>query len=456
MIDHSDDQTPYNQFIANLSHGRFLLKGQRAQESIAYLTRAIELSPNSDYEAFLLIDLANAQAKTGEYSAAEISLQRYSQLAETATSAANYAKRNIGETRALIAAGRGKYEESLDLYKQFSDQQVLFYKDGLSADRRSANRRVLLSQELAEKEVEKAELQLALDQSRLARQRVLNQIYLGLIFLAALIVFAAVVIARKMANLNERLKVANATIAEKSKIKSDLLAMFSHEMLTPLNGIIPLADVLQQREGDGKKRDLLKMIEQNGAELTRKIKDIIMISNPDDQKNNPIRLDVETFLQRTLAKYRADLTDGVVFNVHMDHAVPAELYLDKTRLQTIVKALLSNAFKYTAQGEVRLSVYINDEGVPMMEISDTGKGMPSHNVGNMLRPFEQASLSINRDNQGLGLGLSIVRLQCFVMGAVLNVTSEEGVGTIVKIAFPQSTAQEAGALNENVTLKQVA
>ena len=147
-------------------------------------------------------------------------------------------------------------------------------------------------------------------------------------------------------------------------------------------------------------------------------------------------LDVKQFLQQTGEEYSIDLADGIAFNVHMGHLVPQTLYLDKTRLQTIVAALL----KYTTQGEIRLSVYMkeDDDEVSVLEISDTGKGMPRNNVGNMLKSFEQASLSINRDNHGLGLGLSIVRLQCLVMGADLDVQSEENVGTVVKISFPKA------------------
>ena len=456
LVSDLNGASDYDVFIANMSHGRFLLKNNMPKESIQYLMKALELVSYLEYEAILWIDLANAQAKSGLLQAAETSLENYNEIAAQTTSAPQYARRYSGETRALIATSKHQYKEALDEYKIYVSEQITFYKDGLSADRRAANRRVLLSQELAENELEKAELKLALDQARLARQHVINKIYLGLIFLSALILIVAVIVARKMGNLNAELRVANATVIEKSKVKSDLLAMFSHEMLTPLNGIIPLADVLQQSEGDSKKRNLLKMIEQNGAELTRKIKDIIMISNPSDQKNNPAFLGIENFLQNTLAEYNDGVKDAVKFNVHMDHAVPETLYLDKTRLQTIVKALLSNAFKYTAQGEVRLSIYMKDGTVPVMEISDTGKGMPSHNVGNMLRPFEQASLSINRDNQGLGLGLSIVRLQCLVMEAELDVKSEENVGTVVRILFPKCTAHLTDERIDETIIKQVA
>ncbi|MEP6343707.1 MAG: HAMP domain-containing sensor histidine kinase [Maricaulaceae bacterium] len=456
LVNNLDGASNYDVFIANLSHGRFLLKDNRPKESIQYLTQAIKQAPNLEYEAILWIDLANAQAKSGLLESAETSLEQYNKIAEQTVSAPQYARRYSGETRALIASSKLQYKDALAEYKIYVSEQIKYYKDGLSADRRASNRRVLLSQELAENELEKAELKLALDQSRLARQHVINKIYLGLIFLSALILIVAVIVARKMGNLNAKLRVANATVIEKSKVKSDLLAMFSHEMLTPLNGIIPLADVLQQSEGDRKKRNLLKMIEQNGAELTRKIKDIIMISNPSDQKNNPVFLDIESFLQSTLVEYSDGLKDAVKFNVHMDHSVPERLHLDKSRLQTVVKALLSNAFKYTTQGEVRLSIYMKDGTVPVMEISDTGKGMPSHNVGNMLRPFEQASLSINRDNQGLGLGLSIVRLQCLVMEAELDVKSEENVGTVVKILFPKGLAHLMDNTDDDTGLKRVA
>ena len=440
LIEYSNNETPYNQFIANLSHGRFLLKADRPQESIDYIKQAIKLATQDEYKAFLLIDLANAQAKVGLFDDAESSLERYTELSRNAANAVNYAERNIEETLALVAAGNKQHKDAFEHLKQYTSKQISYFKEGLSSDRRQANRRVLLSQELAEKDVETAKLQLELEQAKLAKQRSLIKFYLTLLAIGIAIAVAALVFARKLASLNRRLKIASAEAEENAKIKSQLMAMFSHEMLTPLNGIIPLADILGASEADNNKKRLLKTIEVNGQALAQKINDIIILANPQDQTSNPSHISVKPFLHEALLQHHPLKPDNVEFNVQVSPDTPDSLNFDAGRLRAVISALLSNAFKHTQEGEVRMSIYMDNEAHPVLEITDTGTGMDESQIEDMMKPFGQSSLSMDRNNQGLGLGLTIARLQCLIIGASLNLRSKEDVGTVIQIRLPKPNA----------------
>lgn len=441
LIEYSNNETSYNQFIANLSHGRFLLKADRPQDSIDYLKQAIKLAPQDEYKAFLLIDLANAQAKVGLFDDAESSLKRYADHSKNAVNTVHYAERNIEETLALIAAGNEQHKDAFELLKKYTSKQISYFKEGLSADRRQANRRVILSQELAKKDVETAKLQLELEQAKLAQQRALIKFYLTLLLIGVIISFATLFFVRKLTSLNRQLKVASAEAEENAKIKSQLMAMFSHEMLTPLNGIIPLADVLGGAETDIKKKQLLKTIEVSGQALAQKINDIIILANPQDQTSNPSHISVKSFLHDVLLQHHHLKPENVEFNVRVSPDTPYILNVDAGRLRAIISALISNAFKYTKLGEVRMSVYMSDDAHPVLEITDTGTGMDESQIEDMMKPFGQSSLSMDRNNQGLGLGLTIARLQCLIIGAEFKMRSQEDLGTVIQIKLPNAMNQ---------------
>jgi len=442
MIQNAGQETPYNKFVANLSHGRFLLKVGKPQEAINYLKEAIMLSPQDEYKAFLLVDLANAQAKSRVFTDAKRSLREYEEYAKRTSNANQYASRNLDETKALIAASQKDYEAAFKHQKQYSQVQINFFKDGLSTDRREANRRVLLTEEIAKKNLEKAELQSKLAEETLAKQKAKGRLYVALIAIGFVLTVGSGAFTRRLSKLNKKLKKANEEIVEKSKVKTDLLAMFSHEMLTPLNGIVPLADVLQRGETDQKKKKLLKMIEMSGTELTRKMKDIVLVANPYGQSTNPISVDVERFLYESLSQFHDHTPEGVDLTVQMGKDLPQYLKFDVERVRAAVSALLSNSLKYTDRGRVVLSLYLNEAGRTVIDVMDTGTGIDPARLDDMSKPFGQESLSITRENQGLGLGLTIVRLQCLIMGADFQMESQLGLGTSIRIILPENTADK--------------
>ena len=440
LLEDSKTLSPRDRFIANLSYGRNLIYLKRFDEAQPYIVESIDLAPNDTYEVYARVLLVETLSELGKYD------QARKQISVIEATDVYYSGDSIGEqqkilkSKALIAAGDQKFKKAYGYNKTYSDKKIKDLSQALSNDRRDLHQRVLLSQELSEKELEKAGLQLALDHAKLERQRMINNVYLLLMGLGLIAMIGALLFVRKLGLLNRKLFLANEQVKEKAKIKSELLAMFSHEMLTPLNGIIPLADVLRQSEGDSHKQHLLKTIEANGAELTRKIREIIMVANPDEQVNSPTDVNVKSFLQNSRQEHETDIPAGVAFNVKIAPDMPQTLRLDPERLELIVEALLSNSKKYTKGGEIRMSFYLDVEKRPTLEITDTGHGMPNHHVEEMIKPFGQASLSIDRTNQGLGLGLTIVRLHCAIMNAQFNMQSEEGVGTVTHIIFPRESA----------------
>jgi signal transduction histidine kinase len=436
------NDTPYNKLVANMSHGHFLLKNEQPKKAIPFLERAVKLDKRGQYAFFLNVDLAKAKAKVGDIQQAQFILTHINGFKKLKPTDVKYLDKRIYETKAIISAANGEYERAYNFQKRHTNNQIDYYKSGLSEDRRQANRRVLLSQEIAAKNLEQAELQLQLDREILAKQRARNRLYLALLMIGAMGAVAAVIVLRRLGVLNKKLKLANAEVEEKSKIKTELLAMFSHEMLTPLNGIVPLADILHRGETDPKKKKLLKMIELSGAELSQKMKDIVLVANPQDQSCEPVSVNVKSFLHETLLQFHHQALDGVELKVQMGKTLAETLRFDVERVRAAIYALLSNSLKHTDHGEVVLSLYMNDLGQAIIEVSDTGEGIPAERLEDMIKPFGQASLSITRANQGLGLGLTIVRLQCLIIGADFHMESTLGRGTSVRLTLPPCARAE--------------
>ena len=436
LLDSPEVLTDYDKALAHLSYIQNLMNLDRHQEAINSVDKAFKLAPNKSFEIYMRALLIESLVQNGEFTRAEAEIDLIEKEANLSTGRQSRSREYVAKSKAVLAANNKDFKQAYRRYKNYANKKIKELNQAISNDRRELHQRVLLSQELSEKELEKTSLQRALDKAKIERQRTLNNVYLLLMSLGLIAIIAALLFMRKLGLLNHKLFLANEQVKEKAKVKSELMAMFSHEMLTPLNGIVPLADVLRQSESDRNKQNLLKTIELNGAELTRKIREIIMVANPDEQINNPSEINIKSFLENSQKQHSQDLPDGVKFNVKMERGMPRALYLDAERLETIADALLSNSKKYTKAGEIRMSLYRDPTGRPVLEITDTGHGMPSHHVKEMIKPFGQASLSITRANQGLGLGLTVVRLHCAIMGAEFNVHSQEGVGTVTHIILP--------------------
>jgi len=251
-----------------------------------------------------------------------------------------------------------------------------------------------------------------------------------------------------MAVMREKSK---AEIAEESsKAKSKFLATMSHEIRTPMNAILGITEIQLQNEllPQETKEAFLK-INNSGDLLLHIINDILDLSKIDAEKLKlePVTYNIATLINDIvhLNIIRHD-TKPLSFKLYIDENIPADLIGDEFRIRQILNNLLSNAFKYTNEGEIDLSVTAEfglvNENPPstimlIFRVSDTGQGMTAEQVNKLFDEYTRFNFEANRATEGTGLGMSITRHLVRLMNGTISVESEPGKGSVFTVRLPQ-------------------
>ncbi|WP_343700909.1 HAMP domain-containing protein [Chitinophaga sp.] len=240
-----------------------------------------------------------------------------------------------------------------------------------------------------------------------------------------------------------------------SKYKSEFLANMSHELRTPLNSLLILAQQLyENHDGNLNEKQVryAKTIHSCGDDLIQLINDILDLSKIESGYISTdfikVRIqEVISFVETTFKHISEN--KNLRFSVEIDEKLPQTLETDVQRLNQILKNLLSNAFKFTEKGEVRLRVYQADhqwkmpnanldhaDQVVAFEIRDTGIGISKDKQNIIFEAFQQAEGSTSRKYGGTGLGLSISRGLADLLGGSIELESEAGMGSIFTLYLP--------------------
>ncbi len=255
----------------------------------------------------------------------------------------------------------------------------------------------------------------------------------------------------RQANVNldgkvDELAQANMRLYELNMLKSDFLATMSHELRTPLNSILGFSDVLGSIDSlEEKQKRYVQNIQKSGKTLLEMINDILDLAKIESGK---METRLSDFQVAHVVSAQCDMARPLTErkNIDLETAIDPELpplHQDQARVQQILNNLLSNAIKFTPEGgRITVTVRRDESNFMVLEVSDTGVGIAAEDQQVIFEKFRQGKTAIpggdamTREYSGSGLGLSIVKELCKLLGGEVSVRSELGKGSTFTIRLP--------------------
>jgi len=275
----------------------------------------------------------------------------------------------------------------------------------------------------------------------------------GLTLLAAQLTFTVAFGGQAQRSLDKSLQSQNRLIADlelardqadaADRAKSAFLGSISHELRTPMSGVLGAAQLLAETRLNGRQQEYVGIIRQSGAVLSGLLNDILEMTRvlAEGVHIETAEVDIAALLPRIIEPWSARAAaKGLDFDVEVDPAIPALVLVDPARVTQILNSLLSNALKFTRSGEIRLRLYAErvDEETAQLQIAvhDTGAGISLSDLSRVFDSFGRLDASATESPGGAGLGLSFSRKLAEAMGGNLTVESEFGVGSIFSLIAP--------------------
>ncbi len=250
---------------------------------------------------------------------------------------------------------------------------------------------------------------------------------------------------RQLALGNERLAALRQIAEQAQKTKAAFVAKVSHEFRTPLNMIIGLVGLMvddpevYHRELPPAVRQDLKIVHRNCEHLSSMVNDVLALSQAEAGRLtlHRERVDLAEVIDRALAVVRPLLEKK---NLSVQVIVPddlPEVYCDRTRIRQVILNLVSNAARFTEEGDITIRAVEQDQQV-VISVADTGPGIPPEDTESIFEPFYQSATSLWRDKGGSGLGLSVSKQFVELHNGRIWLESEMGVGTTFFFGLPIS------------------
>ncbi|MDX8390844.1 MAG: response regulator [Mariprofundaceae bacterium] len=243
-------------------------------------------------------------------------------------------------------------------------------------------------------------------------------------------------------NARNDLEQQASELAEASQYKSDFLSNMSHELRTPLNSLLILSDMLAgNKDGNlsDKQVEFAQTIHGSGEDLLELINSILDLAKIEAGKMDldphylPIT-DITDAMQRIFD--HVAIQNDVQFRVEIEKDVPKQLFNDAMRIKQVLKNLLSNAFKFTEEGEVTLTIGTEENNFISFKVTDSGTGIAMDKIQAIFEAFQQEDGSTSRKYGGTGLGLSISRELSQLLGGHIEVESDQGKGSCFTLIIP--------------------
>ncbi|HLG88316.1 MAG TPA: ATP-binding protein [Alphaproteobacteria bacterium] len=248
---------------------------------------------------------------------------------------------------------------------------------------------------------------------------------------------------RQVSSRTQELARAKERAEAASLAKSQFLATMSHEIRSPMSGVLGIVELMLDTPLAPEQRHMVEMVHDSASSLLAVLNDILDFSK--------IEADAITLAPEPvpLSRFVSSVCDtpahvgsrkGLTFETKLEEGLPECISVDPLRLRQILTNLLNNAIKFTPKGGIRLTVGHStdtaDKAILRFAVSDTGIGMTEEVVGRLFQPFSQADASTTRNFGGTGLGLSICLRLAHLMGGDVRVASEPGTGSVFTLTIP--------------------
>lgn len=273
----------------------------------------------------------------------------------------------------------------------------------------------------------------------------------------------------EVAQINHQASLAKVQLEETKKtsqMKSDFLDTMSHEMRTPMNGVLGMIQVLEQTTLTEKQRYMLRVMDKSSEAMLKIIQDILdfatLNGNDINLRSDPFNLRDSVASGLKIAQQEAQ-DKGLDFFVQIDPTLPDVIMGDDHYFALIIEKLTSNAVKFTERGYIRLHIedkYTNGKDIEQggligITIHDTGIGMSETSQAAIFNAFSQADTSKSRAYGGMGIGLALVQKIMQALGAELKLMSTLGKGTCISFDLRWATPKIKDTLQSEAELKTV-
>lgn len=227
---------------------------------------------------------------------------------------------------------------------------------------------------------------------------------------------------------------ANEQLENSNRLKNEFISTISHEIRTPMNGVLGSAQLMQDTLLNDIQRDYLATITNSGATLLEILDNILDYSKIEANKLTikENTFDLETLLNECRSFFAPLATkSGIRLRIDLQDDTPQFLIGDPVRIKQVFLNLISNAFKFTSEGEINIHVkpVLDSDLKIYFEIEDSGLGLSEEDQIHLFQPFVQLDSTASRLHGGTGLGLAICKKLTEMMGGEIGVTSELGQGS---------------------------
>jgi signal transduction histidine kinase/ActR/RegA family two-component response regulator len=253
--------------------------------------------------------------------------------------------------------------------------------------------------------------------------------------------------ARRMDELTRGLRDERERALEAARAKSTFIAVTSHELRTPMNGLLGMAHALERSNLDATQRQQVELMIKSGDSLMQLLNDVLDLSRVEAGKVElaPEAIDPRAIVADVVAAWRdAAEAKGLSLFARFDIEVPAWVHADPLRIRQVLTNLVSNAVKFTARGHVRVSVSAEPAGEEQLirfTVCDTGPGVPPEAADRVFDSFTQADETISRGYGGAGLGLAISRSLARQLGGDLVLRAGSGGGACFVLSIRATAVQ---------------